>query len=107
MIRNSIRENVTTYLYGVSKKDNINYNTLNSIEHITHEQISNINSAIEENSSLKCPLNSEKRILLPSFTMMMKYVNEQANKRLEKNINCTVIGQTRLPFSLNVYEEVN
>lgn len=101
--RNSLRENVTSYLYGTSKKDDINYNSLNSIEHVSNEQME---VDIDNSSNSKLNLNTEKRVLLPSFSNMMQYVNEQANKRLEKNLNCTVVGQTRLPFSLNVYEEV-
>lgn len=70
------------------------------------EQVASGEVASDENSNSKLNLNQEKRILLPSFHSMMRYVNEQANKRLEKNFNCTVIGQTRLPFSLTAYEEV-
>lgn len=63
--------------------------------------------ATDKTSNSKLNVNNEKRVLLPSFCNMMRYVNEQANKRIEKNFNCTVVGQTRLPFSLIVYEEVN
>ena len=52
-------------------------------------------------------LTSEQRhVVLPSFKAMMRYVNETSQKRLNKNLT-VVIGRTKLPFSLEVYEEVN
>ncbi|EDW09599.1 proteasome-associated protein ECM29 homolog [Drosophila mojavensis] len=97
--RNSLRENVTTYLYGTSKKDHVNYSMLSSIEHTgkhTSESISDFNHLSLE----------QRRVLLPSFHAMMAHVHEMANKRLKKSSCCVVIGRTKLPYSLDVYEEI-
>lgn len=51
-------------------------------------------------------LTSEQRhVVLPSFKAMMRHVNETSQKRLNKNLT-VVVGRTKLPFSLEVYEEV-
>ncbi|XP_052840253.1 LOW QUALITY PROTEIN: proteasome-associated protein ECM29 homolog [Drosophila gunungcola] len=98
--RNSLRENVTTFLYGTSKKDHVNYNMLSSIElaenRINSESISDFNHLSLE----------QRRVVLPSFQVMMAHVHEMANKRLKKNTSCVVVGRTKLPYSLEVYEEL-
>ncbi|EDW31715.1 GL11265 [Drosophila persimilis] len=98
--RNSLRENVTTYLYGTSKKDHVNYSLISSIEkagnHSNSETISDFNHLSLE----------QRRVVLPSFKVMMSHVHEMANKRLKKNSSCVVVGRTKLPYSLEVYEEL-
>ncbi|EDV56365.1 proteasome-associated protein ECM29 homolog [Drosophila erecta] len=98
--RNSLRENVTTYLYGTSKKDHVNYSMLSSIDQtknrINSESISDFNHLSLE----------QRRVLLPSFKVMMSHVHEMADKRLKKNTACVVVGRTKLPYSLEVYEEL-
>ncbi|KAH8402377.1 hypothetical protein KR009_011602, partial [Drosophila setifemur] len=98
--RNSLRENVTTYLYGTSKKDHVNYNLLSSIEqvgsHINSESISDFYHLSLE----------QRRVVLPSFKVMMSHVHEMSNKRLKKSTSCVVVGRIKLPYSLEVYEEL-
>ncbi|KAH8398984.1 hypothetical protein KR222_007687, partial [Zaprionus bogoriensis] len=97
--RNSLRENVTTYLYGTSKKDHVNYNMLSSIDqagkHMS-ESISDFNHLSLE----------QRRVVLPSFHVMMAHVHDMSNKRLKKSNACVVVGRTKLPYSLEVYEEM-
>uniref|UniRef100_A0A1I8MU05 Proteasome-associated protein ECM29 homolog n=1 Tax=Musca domestica TaxID=7370 RepID=A0A1I8MU05_MUSDO len=94
--RNSLRENVTSYLYGVSKKDHINYQMLSSIEYLDDDKnIEDFNKLISE----------QRHVVLPSFKSMMHHVNEIAEKRLKKNM-AVVVGRTKLPFTLEVYEEI-
>ncbi|XP_075170057.1 proteasome-associated protein ECM29 homolog [Haematobia irritans] len=94
--RNSLRENVTSYLYGVSKKDHINYQMLSSIEFLHEDKdVEDFNKLISE----------QRHVILPSFKSMMRHVNEIAEKRLKKNL-AIVVGRTKLPFSLEVYEEI-
>lgn len=72
---------------------------LSSIEHTgkhTSESISDFNHLSLE----------QRRVLLPSFHAMMAHVHEMANKRLKKSSCCVVIGRTKLPYSLDVYEEI-
>ncbi|EDV98206.1 GH22981 [Drosophila grimshawi] len=98
--RNSLRENVTTYLYGTSKKDHVNYSMLSSIEQTgkqhTSESISDFNHLSLE----------QRRVVLPSFHVMMAHVHDMANKRLKKSNACVIYGRTKLPYSLEVYEEM-
>lgn len=104
LFRNSIRENVTTYLYGCSKKDNINYNILNSIEKASDDKE---NVCLDNSDSSKSHSNDNKRILLPGFCDMMQHVYQQTEKRLGKNDKCVMVGKVHLPYPLNTYEEVN
>ncbi|XP_037942539.1 proteasome-associated protein ECM29 homolog [Teleopsis dalmanni] len=93
--RNSLRENVTTYLYGVSKKDHVNYNMLSSIEY-PEEASDDFNKSAQD----------QKRVVLPSFKSMMQHVHSMTEKRLAKSSSYVVVGRTKLPFTLEVYEEV-
>ena len=92
---NSLRENITTYLYGVSKKDHVNYNMLSSVEY-PEASIDDFNKLSSE----------QRRVVLPGFKAMMQHVNEIAQKRLAKSSVYVVVGRTKLAFSLDVYEEV-
>uniref|UniRef100_A0A1I8PQ69 Proteasome-associated protein ECM29 homolog n=1 Tax=Stomoxys calcitrans TaxID=35570 RepID=A0A1I8PQ69_STOCA len=94
--RNSLRENITSYLYGVSKKDHINYQMLSSIEFAGEDK------AAEDFNRL---IAEQRHVVLPSFKSMMRHVNEIVQKRLKKNLT-VVVGRTKLPFSLEVYEEI-
>ncbi|ALC41834.1 CG8858 [Drosophila busckii] len=98
--RNSLRENVTSYLYGTSKKDHVNYSMLRSVEqtgqHSASESISDFNHLSME----------QRRVVLPSFQVMMSHVHEMCEKRLKKSNTCVVVGRTKLPFSLETYEEM-
>lgn len=91
-----MRENVTSYLYGVSKKDHINYNVLSSIEFPLEDAKDDFNKLTSE----------QRHVTLPSFETMMRHVNETSQKRLKKNLS-VVVGRTKLPFTLEVYEEVS
>ncbi|XP_030379976.1 proteasome-associated protein ECM29 homolog [Scaptodrosophila lebanonensis] len=94
--RNSLRENVTTFLYGTSKKDHVNFDMLHSIEHLGSNPIDNSNKLLPE----------QRHIVLPSFSDMMAYVNEMAQKRIKKNTARILVGGRTLPFSLEAYEEI-
>uniref|UniRef100_A0A1A9WV16 Uncharacterized protein n=1 Tax=Glossina brevipalpis TaxID=37001 RepID=A0A1A9WV16_9MUSC len=37
---------------------------------------------------------------------MMQHVNDMAQKRLNKNVNCVVVGRTNLAYPLDTYEEI-
>lgn len=90
---------MTTYLYGTSKKDHVNYNMVSSIDHAgkhTTESIVDFNHLSLE----------QRRVVLPSFHVMMAHVHDMSNKRLKKSNACVVVGRTKLPYSLEVYEEI-
>jgi len=48
----------------------------------------------------------QRRVVLPSFHVMMAHVHDMANKRLKKSSSCVVVGRTKLPYTLEVYEEM-
>lgn len=90
-----MRENVTSYLYGVSKKDHINFNMLSSIEFPNATDKDDFNKLTSE----------QRHVVLPSFKSMMRHINQTSEKRLKTNA-VVVVGSTKLPFTLEVYEEV-
>lgn len=87
---------MTSYLYGVSKKDHINYQMLSSIEY------DNDDNNVQEFNKL---ISEQRHVILPNFKSIMRHVNQVAQKRLKKNLSI-VVGRTKLPFTLEVYEEV-
>ncbi|XP_055855013.1 proteasome-associated protein ECM29 homolog [Episyrphus balteatus] len=93
--RNSLRETVTSYLYGVSKKDQVNYNYLSSID-FPEGTVDDFNKLSSE----------QRRVVIPGFKPMMRHVAEVAKKRLAKSTQYVVVGRTKLAFNLNVYEEI-
>ncbi|XP_036334369.1 proteasome-associated protein ECM29 homolog [Rhagoletis pomonella] len=93
--RNHLHDTVTTYLYGVSKKDHVDYNLIYSVEYVEKPK-DNFNQ-----------LSAERRpIVLPSFKSIMQHVSQMAERRLNKNYGCVTIGNIKLAFSLTVYEEI-
>lgn len=101
LIRSSLRETITQHLYGVSKKDNINYSYLSSVdcsaERETIEQI--------EANQLS---TEQRRVVLPPFREMIDYVHEMAQKRSSNtSIQRFVYGRTTIPYSYEVYTEVS
>ncbi|CAD7011930.1 unnamed protein product [Ceratitis capitata] len=93
--RNHLHDSVTTYLYGVSKKDHIDYNLVYSVEYV------------EEPKDDFNQLSAERRpIILPSFKSIMQHVSQMAERRLLKNYGCETISNVKLAFTQNVYEEI-
>lgn len=91
-----MHDTVTTYLYGVSKKDHVDYNLIYSVEYV------------EQPKDDFNQLSTERRpIVLPSFKSIMQHVSQMAERRLLKNYGCETISNVKLAFSQTVYEEVN
>jgi proteasome component ECM29 len=89
---------ITSYLYGVSRKDHINYTYISSIE---HQNVDN-NNALTENE-----LTTEQRsIILPSFKQMVDYIYEMAEKRMANSTEGYTYGQVKLSYNLETYTEV-
>lgn len=96
-----MRETVTQHLYGVSKKDNINYSYISSVDVSAERKMT---EKIEVNQ-----LSTEqRRVILPAFRDMIDYVHEMAQKRLSNtSIQRFVYGRTTIPYSYEVYTEVS
>uniref|UniRef100_A0A336L3V3 CSON003432 protein n=1 Tax=Culicoides sonorensis TaxID=179676 RepID=A0A336L3V3_CULSO len=90
----TLQEMVTSYLYGNSKKDNINYAFVSSVD--------NLKSANDKQTNL---LTAEQRfVILPGFKDMVKYIHEKAEKKStvsEKNS-----GKLHLAYTYDMFTEI-
>ena len=93
--KSSLRESITTYLYGVSKKDHINYSMLSSIE-ISDEITDDFNKLSPE----------QRRVVLPNFKHMVNHVHDMNKKRLTNSTHRNVVGKVTLGYSFHVFQEV-
>lgn len=94
--RSSLQDTITQHLYGVTKKDHINYALISSIECL---------SEITNDTDTNRLSEEQRHIILPSFKGMISYVSEMAQKR---NLSGQkfVYGQITVPYSYEVYQEV-
>ncbi|XP_063697227.1 proteasome-associated protein ECM29 homolog [Culicoides brevitarsis] len=89
-----LHEMVTSYLYGNSKKDNINYAYVTTVDNPT--------AANEKQTNL---LTAEQRfIILPSFKEMVKYVHEKAEKK--STISEKHSGKMHLAYTYDMFTEI-
>lgn len=100
--RTSLRESIISYLYGVSKKDHINYAYISSVDQM------NTNTVEVANDDEVNKLSPEqRRIILPNFKEIVNYVTEQAEKkRQSSSAQRHVYGKITLPYSYETYTEV-
>lgn len=91
-------------MYGVSKKDNINYSYLSSIEDSTNES----NKLTEQSLEINQLSAEQRRVILPSFKEMINYVYEMSNKRLSNSsMQHYVYGRAKIAYSYEIYTEVS
>lgn len=97
-----MRETITQHLYGVSKKDHINYAYLSTIDDKSNGRDKPIES-LEVNQ-----LSTEqRRVILPAFEDMINYVYEMSIKRLSNSSTQRhVYGRATVAYSYEVYTEV-
>lgn len=92
----ALRESVTQHLYGVSKKDHINYSF-----------IGGKGEEAEVSKSNQQPTD-QSRIVLPSFEEMINYVYEMNQKRLSNSsAQRYVYGRITLAYSYESFIEVD
>lgn len=90
----ALQEMVTSYLYGNSKKDNINYSYVTTVD--------STNSTSEKRTNL---LTAEQRfVTLPSFKEMVKYVHEKAEKK--STVSEKHAGKMHLAYTYDMFTEV-
>lgn len=90
----TLQEMVTSYLYGNSKKDNINYSYVTTVD--------NINRASDKQINL---LTAEQRfITLPSFKDIVKYIHEKAEKK--STISEKHSGKMHLAYTYDMFTEI-
>lgn len=98
--KTSIRESVISYLYGVSKKDHVNYAYISSIDQM------NDSTMITNEEVNKLLSQEQRRIILPNFKEFVNYVQEQVDKR-KMSSQRHVYGKIVLPYSYETYIEVS
>lgn len=94
MFRPQLRESATTHLYGISKKDNIHWNYLTSID-VKSEEETDITGH-----------QSQIRVILPSFKEMINYTSEMSEKRLLNPQLSVTHGKVLLPFDVETFVEI-
>lgn len=91
-------------MYGVTKKDNVDYSNVISVD---RESI----RKNEENDTIKFNQQhstDQKKIVLPSFDEMIKYVYEMNKKRLSSSSTQRyTYGRVTLAYSYECFTEVN
>lgn len=103
LTRSSLRETITQHLYGVSKKDHINYSYISSVD-----EISNDRNQPTESLDVNQLSTELRRVILPSFKEMINHVYEMNKKRSSNSsMQRHTYGRATLSYSYEVYTEVN
>uniref|UniRef100_A0A182JBI6 TOG domain-containing protein n=1 Tax=Anopheles atroparvus TaxID=41427 RepID=A0A182JBI6_ANOAO len=100
-----LREMMTTYLYGVSKKDHINYGAILSVEDCARNQL----ASLSEGEGKKNPLsnsNEPRRIVLPSFRDMVEHVSKKSERKVATIVDRMGYGKVKLPYGFDTYLEI-
>lgn len=96
-----MRETIIQHLYGVSKKDNINYSYISSVDGTVERETT-------EQTGVNQLSTEQRHVVLPAFRELIDYVHEMAQKRLSNtSVQRFVYGRTTIPYSYEVYTEVS
>lgn len=95
-----LREMMTTYLYGVSKKDHLNYGSILSVDNYVEE------SSVKEPINPFSATNEPKRIVLPNFRDMVEYVATKSERKTATIIDRPGYGKVKLPYNFDTYIEI-
>ncbi|XP_058066629.1 proteasome-associated protein ECM29 homolog [Anopheles bellator] len=105
-----LREMMTTYLYGVSKKDHINYGAIVSVGVDDRLAEKAKTKGDEDGAKMKknflSNLNEPKRIVLPHFRDMMEYVASKTERKVATIVDRPGYGKIKLPYRFDTYIEV-
>lgn len=97
--KSSLSEVVLSYLYGVTKKDHINFSFISSVNHASDEPTA-------ESVSVNQLSTEQRRIVLPSFPTLVNYVFEQTQKRDVSSVPKQSYGKVILSYSYEAYSEI-
>lgn len=100
----SLKETITTYLYGVSKKDNVNYSNIVSVDDVDEESIKL--SRTENEGANFLSATEQKKIILPNFLHLIRHVNEVSMKRLANPNERFPVGRFILAYNIETYVEI-
>ncbi|XP_062561882.1 proteasome-associated protein ECM29 homolog [Armigeres subalbatus] len=95
-----LREMMTTYLYGVSKKDHINYGSIISVDDYEEDCLEN------EPKNPFSATNEPKKIVLPGFRDMVEYVALKSERKIATIMDRPGYGKIKLPYHFDTYIEV-
>uniref|UniRef100_A0A182W1W8 TOG domain-containing protein n=1 Tax=Anopheles minimus TaxID=112268 RepID=A0A182W1W8_9DIPT len=87
-----LREMMTTYLYGVSKKDHINYGAILSVS--DYDRVKHLEPS------------DTKHIVLPSFREMVEYVASKSERKVATVVDRMGYGKVKLPYGFDTYIEI-
>lgn len=111
--RSTLSEAVLSYLYGVSKKDHINYAYITSVSKdakVTGDAAASDASVDSSGGGGGKDVNhlstEQRRIRLPDFAAMCAHVHEQSAKRDVGAAPKHSYGQVRLPYTYEAYTEI-
>lgn len=96
--KSSLSEVVLSYLYGVAKKDHINFSYISSVDHKGVRPV--------EAVSVNQLSTEQRRIVLPSFPAMVNYVFEQTQKRDAGSAPKQSYGKVILSYTYEAYTEI-
>ncbi|XP_053680548.1 proteasome-associated protein ECM29 homolog [Anopheles nili] len=88
-----LRDMMTTYLYGVLKKDHINYGAIRSVDGFA--------GSVPSEETV-----DSKRIFLPSFCEMVQYVASKSERKVATVVDRSGYGKVKLPYAFDTYVEV-
>ncbi|XP_050079558.1 proteasome-associated protein ECM29 homolog [Anopheles maculipalpis] len=88
-----LREMMTTYLYGVSKKDHINYGAILSVS-----DYDRLAQSMESSDT--------KHIVLPSFCEMVEHVAAKSERKVATVVDRMGYGKVKLPYAVDTYVEI-
>lgn len=97
--KSSLCEAILAYLYGVSKKDHINYSYISSIDTST-------TTKARPEAEVNTLSMEQRRVVLPSFKDMVNYVYEQMEKRSQDSSLKHSYGKVVLPYTYEAYTEI-
>lgn len=100
--RTTLAESVLAQLYGVSKKDHINYAYISTMSDEAVRSSSNARASDDTNLLAA----EQRRIRLPDFAAMCRYVHEQAEKRDAGSAPKHQYGRAKLAYTYEAYTEM-
>lgn len=103
--RSTLSETVISYLYGVSKKDHINYAYVTSVTAAAASAGAGA-AAVPVAADVNQLSTEQRRIVLPDFAAMCTYVFEQSAKRDANATAKHAYGRVRLAYTYEAYTEI-
>lgn len=100
--RSTLRETIMQHLYGVSKKDHINYSYISTVD-----DAMNVGNKTNETTDVNQLQTEQRSVVLPSFKELINFIHDMTNKRSSNSsIQRHTYGRATLVYSYDVCTEV-